>query len=36
MDQQYTTEQSIAVEEIVWDFDVRPLSTPRKKVSQNF
>ena len=34
MDQQYTIEQSIAVEEIVWNFDVRPLTTPRTKVSQ--
>ena len=34
MDQEYTTEQSIAVEEITWNFDVRPLTTPRTKVSE--
>ena len=28
-------QQNIAVEQIIWNFDVRPLSIPRKKVSQH-
>ena len=32
MDKEYTTEQSITVEEITWNFDVRPLSTAKTKV----
>ena len=29
-----TTEQSISVEEITWNFDVQPLSTAKTKVSK--